>query len=232
MDDEKKVVTWNRFESHGYAHYRSRDTVSRRELAYDGDGWCLSQDGDLLEWYVVLDEAMAWVAEEEARLRGPVNGDCEHQAEFRSLLSLYDEVFRREMQCRYDDCIEREESWYKGQPDAYLTSHWDALRAVRNRIDEIVQADWRSRQRAGRFPVPTTNLDLGDDEMRITLTIDWQSIPGLPALSRNAVLDDGTGVAILHHDTITFGAYVEGECLGHYCSTEDAEEAIVSHLGL
>src|SRR4051812_45334250 len=70
------AVTWERHEAHGFPHFRSRGTASRWELGYDGDGWCLSQDGALLEWYGVLDEAMAWVGGEESRLRSPSHGDC------------------------------------------------------------------------------------------------------------------------------------------------------------
>lgn len=65
--DETKVITWERYEAHGFPHFRSRGTASCWELAFDGDGWCLSQDGALLEWYGVLDLAMAWVGEEEAK---------------------------------------------------------------------------------------------------------------------------------------------------------------------
>ena len=82
------------------------------------------------------------------------------RAECRSLLRLYNEVLRREMQSRYDDCIVCEDSWYKSQPDAYLTSHWDALRAVRDRIDEIVRADWRDRRH--RTGVRAILLKYGD----------------------------------------------------------------------
>jgi hypothetical protein len=64
---ESEVVTWERYEAHGFPHFRSRGTASRWELGYDGDGWCLSQDGAFLEWYGVLDVAMEWVGEEEAK---------------------------------------------------------------------------------------------------------------------------------------------------------------------
>ncbi|WP_165247998.1 hypothetical protein [Paludisphaera soli] len=73
--NETNIITWERHEAHGFPHFRSRGTASRWELRYDGDGWCLSQDGDLLEWYGVLDEAMALVAEEEARLGGTGHAD-------------------------------------------------------------------------------------------------------------------------------------------------------------
>lgn len=66
-DARKNIVTWDRFEAHGFPNFRSRGTHSAWELHYDGDGWCLSQDGALLEWYGRLDEAMAWVGEEESR---------------------------------------------------------------------------------------------------------------------------------------------------------------------
>src|SRR3954452_23046758 len=73
--NETKVITWERYEAHGFPHFRSRGTASRWELGYDGDGWCLSQDGALLEWYGVLDVAMAWVAEEEDRPGGSGHAD-------------------------------------------------------------------------------------------------------------------------------------------------------------
>jgi hypothetical protein len=65
--NEAKVITWERYEAQGFPHFRSRGTASCWELAFDGDGWCLSQDGALLEWYGVLDVAMEWVGEEESK---------------------------------------------------------------------------------------------------------------------------------------------------------------------
>jgi hypothetical protein len=63
------VVTWAWSEAHGFPHLRSRHSSSIWEFDSDGDGWCLSQDGALLGWYGVLDQAMAWVGEEEAGQR-------------------------------------------------------------------------------------------------------------------------------------------------------------------
>src|SRR5437899_796040 len=74
-DIGRSSITWKRSEDHGFSHYRSRDTASRWELGYDGDGWCLSQDEDLVGWYGVLDEAMAWVGAEESRLGATGHAD-------------------------------------------------------------------------------------------------------------------------------------------------------------
>jgi hypothetical protein len=68
------------------------------------------------------------------------------RAECRSLILLYKEVMRRNNQEKYEFCVENGESWYKNVADAYMTSHWDALRAVRDRINELTKADWRLRQ--------------------------------------------------------------------------------------
>jgi hypothetical protein len=56
---------------------------------------------------------------------------------------LYRQVILREAQAKYDVCIEYGEPWSKNVHDAYRTSHWDALLAVRDRINELTKADWR-----------------------------------------------------------------------------------------
>jgi hypothetical protein len=72
-DTRMNIVTWERSESHGFPYFRSRGTHSAWDLHYDGDGWCLSQDGALVEWYGALDEAMAWVGVEEARTTAKID---------------------------------------------------------------------------------------------------------------------------------------------------------------
>ena len=65
------------------------------------------------------------------------------RSEFVALLRLYRQELRRGVQGKYDECIEIGESWYKSQADAIATSHWDALRILRKRIDAILEQDWR-----------------------------------------------------------------------------------------
>jgi len=109
--NEAKVITWERYEAQGFPHFRSRGTASCWELAFDGDVWCLSQDGDLLEWYGVLDVAMEWVGEEEAKHADEADAidrimpDEDHQSSFHLGLARAMEVLCDFLPSGCTECI-------------------------------------------------------------------------------------------------------------------------------
>ena len=133
-DKRNNVVTWDRSVAQGSPCYRSRDTASTWEIGHDGYGWCLTKDGQLVQWYADLEEAMAWLGEEESRLKATDDGhgDPDDPEKRKFLVSLVREITVRQYQAvsievEAVDEEEAEEKAIQAAEDDDLDDEWEVV---------------------------------------------------------------------------------------------------------